>query len=63
MKNRDAQFKTSSKCLPSPNICVAVKRTSKDVSVKDTKTGETLTFDHAEWNAFIAGVKEEEFDV
>jgi len=45
--------------------CVAVKRTTDAVMVRDTKdTGNTtLTFSTGEWNSFIKGVKDGEFDL
>jgi len=46
--------------------CVKVKRTEHDVRVMDSKLGEEspiLVFTHAEWEAFIHGVKHGEFDL
>jgi len=63
MKKLDKGFKTSSKCFSFPTVCVAVKRTKGGVLVKDTKTEEVLSFSNDEFSAFIAGVKDGEFDV
>lgn len=58
------EFKTASMCGGwTFGQCVAVKRDNKAVRVKDTKTGDVLTFSHDEWRAFINGVKNNEFDV
>ncbi len=45
--------------------CVSVKIRPDNVQVRDIKDSAktTLTFNHAEWQAFIKGVKEGEFDV
>ncbi|OGM95004.1 hypothetical protein A2524_02845 [Candidatus Wolfebacteria bacterium RIFOXYD12_FULL_48_21] len=44
--------------------CVAVK-IGETVDVRDTKDPQspTLSFTHAEWDAFIQGVKKGEFDL
>lgn len=46
-------------------FCVAVARTPEGVAVRDTKDPKktTLFFKKGEWNAFIKGVKANEFDV
>jgi hypothetical protein len=46
-------------------VCVAVKIDTDSVKVRDTKDvkSPTLTFTHAEWDAFIGGVKLGEFDL
>ena len=45
--------------------CVAVKITADAVMVRDTKdkNDTTLTFNHNEWNAFLDGVRKNEFNV
>jgi hypothetical protein len=45
--------------------CVGVTITSRDVQVVDTKTplGPTLRFTPTEWKAFLAGVRNGEFDL
>ncbi len=44
--------------------CVAV-RMRDTVDIRDSKdpSSPTLSFTHAEWNAFIQGVKKDEFDL
>ena len=43
--------------------CVEVKITKNDILVRDSKNpnGEVLRFDRTEWNAFIAGAKDDQF--
>ena len=55
--------RTSSFCGSSG--CVGVTNTSVGVTVTDTKTVSTATlhFTRAEWAAFVAGVKNGEFDL
>ncbi|MEV6344708.1 DUF397 domain-containing protein [Actinoplanes sp. NPDC051851] len=46
--------------------CVEVARNLPGiVAIRDTKDphGDTLVFTHAEWAAFLAGVRDGEFDV
>jgi hypothetical protein len=45
--------------------CVSVKITPDSVMIRDTKdaTKVTLTYTHGEWEAFITGVKNGEFDL
>lgn len=43
--------------------CVEYAVTGDAAYVRDTKTGTTLTFTHAEWRAFRAGVLAGEFDL
>jgi len=50
---------------PAERFCVSVKTTDTQVMVRDTKdpSKTTLTFSHGEWDAFIKGVKNGEFDL
>lgn len=50
---------------PASRFCVSVKNTDTQVMVRDTKdlAKTTLTFTHGEWDAFIKGVKNGEFDL
>jgi Domain of unknown function (DUF397) len=60
-----ANWHKSSKSNPSGN-CVEVFDTADEVRVRDTKdkgNGPQLVFTHAEWVAFIEGVKNNEFDI
>jgi hypothetical protein len=62
----DRDFKTSSACHPKLlPPCVAVAINKDAVAVRDTKdpTKTTLNFTHEEWEAFIAGVKNGEFEL
>jgi hypothetical protein len=45
--------------------CVEVRFTGTFIEVRDTKDrdGGTLSFTPTEWTAFVAGVKEMEFDL
>lgn len=64
----DDQFKTSSYTNPGGiiNRCVKVAITKHGVAVRDSKDKKakpaTLFFTHAEWEAFIKGAKEGQFD-
>jgi hypothetical protein len=62
----DSQFKTSSYTNPGGiiNRCVNVAMTSDGVAVRDTKDPDktTLFFRKDEWEAFIKGVKDGQFD-
>ena len=44
--------------------CVEVRFAAEHVHVRDTKDkhGPILTFTHAEWRAFLTGVRLDEFD-
>jgi hypothetical protein len=67
----DNDFKTSSfssgpgGMRPSPGRCVAVAIKGEAIAVRDTKdaTKMTLNFTREEWEAFVSGVKNGEFDV
>lgn len=68
----DNDFKTSSfssgpgSLRPSgPGRCVSVAMKAGTIAVRDTKdvAKTTLSFTHEEWEAFVAGVKNGEFDV
>lgn len=60
-------FRKSSWSVKNPVIrfCVSVKITDVQVMIRDTKdaTKTTLTFTHGEWDAFIKGAKNCEFDI
>lgn len=54
------------KSTRSPNVdCVEVRFETRCVHVRDSKNrqGPELTFTHPEWLAFLAGVRDGEFDV
>jgi len=56
-------YKISSKC--STGACVGVAFLSDSVIVKNTSDEKQslVTFTHEEWEAFIGGVKNKEFDI
>lgn len=47
-----------------PQGCVEVRFTENEVQVRDSKNpkGPVLTFTNHEWEAFLAGVRFQEFD-
>jgi hypothetical protein len=59
----DHDFKTTSLCSKCSS-CVAVAHKDGTIAVRDTKDASknTLQFTSDEWQAFIAGVKNGEFD-
>ncbi|MCW7551445.1 DUF397 domain-containing protein [Endozoicomonas gorgoniicola] len=63
----DRHFKKSSACLsPEHPVCVSVAISpEKEVAVKQSNDPDraTLVFSSDEWNAFIKGVKNGEFDL
>ena len=62
MMNR-SEFKTSSVC--STGCCVGVAIKDEAVYVTNTTTSDSpiTRFTHEEWKAFVAGVKNGEFEV
>jgi hypothetical protein len=63
----DSDFKLSSYTHPGGiiNRCVKVAIKPKGVALRDSKdkTNTTLFFNHEEWDAFLKGAKEGQFDV
>ncbi len=59
------KWMTSSRCAADKPQCVEVQIGHDFVAVRDSKHPRqlALTFDHAEWAAFLAGVKAGEFDL
>jgi hypothetical protein len=59
-----AAWRKSSRSSPSGDNCVEVAFASEAVGVRDTKNREAamLVFTSEEWTAFLAGVKDGEFD-
>ena len=53
----------SSFCDPSSCVEVAVDADSVYVRNSQKPAQEPLTFDYSEWNAFLLGVRNNEFDV
>lgn len=54
------EYKKSSRCGTS--TCVEVKISDHLVTVRDA-SGDTVMYTHAEWRAFVEGVKLDEFDI
>lgn len=57
---REPQGKISSFCQDGG--CVHVHKTTSDLVYTGSADGASAMFDRAEWEAFIAGVKNNEFD-
>jgi hypothetical protein len=64
MRNSDGQWFTSSYTGHEPS-CVEVRDTGNRIEVRDTKDrdGGSLSYTRPEWAAFLAGVKDGEFDL
>ena len=60
---RDDSFKISSFCSGGGCLGVAVAGTSVTISDVRNDDGPTVTVSREEWAAFVAGVKNGEFDV
>jgi hypothetical protein len=60
-----AVWRKSSRSGPLTDNCVEVAFVSGYVAVRDSKdpSGPVLVFDSAEWNAFVGGAKDGEFDI
>jgi hypothetical protein len=58
-----AGWHRSSRC--SSDACVEIRVTPADVQVRGSQRPDAgaLSFDHEEWRAFVAGVRNGEFDV
>lgn len=60
----DGFFVSGPTFITNRRTCVAVKIKNDTVQVRHTKDPERiLTFNTAEWAAFISGVKDNEFDL
>lgn len=62
---RDEEFRKSKYTQGDPENCVSVAFTEGGVFVRDTKdpAKTTLRFTRSEWEAFIRGVRDGEFDI
>lgn len=60
----EVAFRTSTRSGGN-GACVEVGSCDCGVRVRDSKdqTGPVLTFTHAEWDAFVGGVRDGEFDL
>ena len=64
LKVSDRDFAKSSFSKNNPKTCVMVAIKPRGIAVRDSKDSgkQTLFFNRDEWNAFVAGVKNGEFD-
>ena len=60
-----AEFQKSSRSGPNCDNCVEVAFVDGAIAVRDSKnpTGPTLIFTPDEWDAFVGGAKDGEFDL
>lgn len=60
-----AEFRKSSRSGPFTDNCVEVAFDGTTIVVRDSKdkAGATLSFTPDEWNAFVGGTKDGEFDL
>ncbi len=61
----NSQWRKSSKSGTNGGNCVEVRRHEQAIQVRDSKdpSGPILRFTSAEWEAFVGGVHEGEFDL
>ncbi len=59
------EWKKSSKSGSNGGACVEVRSHDETIQVRDTKdrSGPVLTFTREEWEAFVGGAKDGEFDL
>lgn len=60
-----AQWRKSSRSGGGTDMCVEVAFVGEAIAVRDSKntTGPVLVFNQGEWDAFVGGVKDGEFDL
>ena len=60
-----AQWVKSTRSGPNSDNCVEVAFVGEAIAVRDSKnpTGPALIFTPAEWDAFVGGAKDGEFDI
>jgi hypothetical protein len=60
-----AQWRKSNRSGPYSDNCVEVAFVDSAIAVRDSKnaTGPVLLFTQAEWDAFVGGAKDGEFDL
>jgi uncharacterized protein DUF397 len=60
-----AQWFKSTRSGPNSDNCVEVAFVGEAIAIRDSKnpTGPALIFTPAEWDAFVGGAKDGEFDV
>jgi hypothetical protein len=63
IKFQDQDFKSATLCAHCAT-CVTVAHKDGVIAIRDSKDASksTLNFNHDEWQAFVAGVKNGEFD-
>lgn len=62
----EVQWKKSTRSGPYTDNCVEVRTNGDQILVRDSKLGDgspVLSFTPDEWDAFVAGVKDLEFDL
>ena len=61
----NAQWRKSVRSGPNCDNCVEVAFVGSAIAVRDSKnqTGPVLVFTPSEWDAFVAGAKDGEFDL
>lgn len=61
----NAQWFKSSRSGPNTDACVEVAFVGEAIAVRDSKNpaGSALIFTEAEWDAFVNGAKDGEFDL
>jgi hypothetical protein len=61
----DAKWRKSNRSGPFSDNCVEVAFVDHAIAVRDSKnrTGPVLLFTQAEWDAFVGGAKDGEFDL
>lgn len=64
-KPNDEQFRISSWSKNNPKTCVAVAIVEDGVAVRNSNDPDknTVFFTHEEWQAFVLGVKNDEFEI
>lgn len=65
MSKLDSTWRTSSHSGTN-GACVEVRQAGAVIQVRHSKAltdGEVLDFTHKEWAAFVAGVKDDEFEI
>jgi len=66
MTKLNETWRKSTKSGPLTDNCVEVRRVGATVQVRDTKdqgNGSVLSFTEQEWDAFVGGAQDGEFDL
>ncbi|MFD0595106.1 DUF397 domain-containing protein [Catellatospora coxensis] len=61
----DAEWRKSTRSGPNCDNCVEVAFVGEAIALRDSKdpTGPALIYTRAEWDAFVEGAKDGEFDL